>query len=316
MRGTPARWVENRNGEQGTGNWEPGTGNGARASRARSFLIPCFPFPVPRSLLLLLLLSLVVPRVARAADAPAAANRLPPQLRGAGIDQRLGEAVPLDLVFRDEQGAPVRLGDALGEGKRPVVLALVYYQCPMLCNLVLNGLLKAMRAISLEAGRDFDVVAVSFDPREGPALAAAKKAAYVERYGRPNGAAGWHFLTGEQAPIAALAAAVGFRYRFDEERGEFVHAAALTVLTPDGKVARYLFGVEPSSRDLRLALVEASAGKIGTPLDRALLYCFRYDAAAGRYGAVVLNLVRGGAVATLAAFALFYGTLARRRRRR
>jgi protein SCO1/2 len=223
---------------------------------------------------------------------------LPPVLREVGFDQRLGEQVPLDAVFRDESGGPVRLGDCL-EG-RPTVLVLAWYRCPMLCTQVLNGLSKSMRACGLDLGRDFQVVTVSFDPGETPELAAAKKASYVEDYGRPGAAEGWRFLTGEEREIARLTAAVGFRQRWDPATKTYAHAAGVVVLTPAGKVSRYFFGLDYRPRDLRLALVEASDGKVGSPVDRVLLFCFHYDERTGRYTPAVMAFVRlGGALTVL-----------------
>jgi protein SCO1 len=242
------------------------------------------------------------------------ADEQPAALRGIQIEQRLNEPVPLELPFRDESGRAVRLADYFG--RQPVILALVYYNCPMLCTQVLNGLVSALSVISLDAGRDFDVVAVSFDPREKPPDAAAKKSAYASRYRRPGGQNGWHFLTGDEASISALAASVGFRFRYDREKDQFAHASAVYVLTPEGRLSRYFFGIEYAPRDLRLGLVEASAGRIGTPVDRVLLYCFHYDPATGKYGAVVLNIVRLAGVVTLAALGLSIALLSRRHRHR
>lgn len=233
--------------------------------------------------------------------------------RGVGFDQRLNEQVPLELEFRDEAGARVMLGQYFG--KRPVVLSLVYYNCPMLCTLVLNGMLRAFRTLSFDAGGQYEAVTVSIDPRETPALAAAKKRTYIESYRRAGAERGWHFLTGEQKPIEALARAVGFRYAYDAASGQFAHAAGIVVLTPGGRIARYLYGVEFSPRDLRLSLVEAAANRIGTPVDQVLLLCFAYDPATGKYGAVVMNLLRAGAVATLAAVGGLVLILLRRERR-
>ncbi|MFN2387581.1 MAG: SCO family protein, partial [Thermoanaerobaculia bacterium] len=227
-----------------------------------------------------------------AGDAPAPADGRPRALRGVEIAQRLNQRVPLEVPFRDEAGRAVRLGDYFG--KRPVVLALVYYECPMLCTQVLNGLAAALGAVSFDTGREFDVVAVSFDPRETPKLAAEKKRTYVTRYGRPGAEKGWHFLTGDAASIAALTEAVGFRYRFDPETGQFAHASAVYVLTPEGVLARYFYGIEYAPRDLRLSLVEASRGRVGSPVDQLLLYCFHYDPVEGKYGAVAMNMVRLG----------------------
>ena len=242
-----------------------------------------------------------------------AANETPGALKGIGIDQRLNEILPLSLPFRDEVGRSVTLGDAFG--KRPVVLALVYYNCPMLCTQVLNGLVAALNVMSLEAGRDFDVVAVSFDPRETPAMAAAKKDAYLGRYRHPGSDTGWHFLTGDAASIQALTKAVGFRYRYDGDLDLFAHASAIMVATPEGKLSRYFYGIEYGPRDLRLGLVEASSGKIGTPVDQILLYCFHYDPASGKYGPIVVNIVRLGGLATLVLLGVAMIVMSRRRGR-
>jgi len=238
-------------------------------------------------------------------------------LREVGIDQRLGESIPLDARFRDENGRDVRLVDYFGAGK-PVILSLVYYECPMLCTQVLNGLASALDVVTLDAGKEFTVLTVSFDPRETHALAAAKKKSYLERYRRPGAEAGWHFLTGDSASIAALTSAAGFRYSWDPEISQYAHASGITVLTPRGVIARYFFGIEYSPRDLRLALVEASENKIGTPADHLLLYCYRYDPASGKYGAVALNMVRVGGVVTLVCLGsfLFFSLRADRRKRR
>jgi protein SCO1 len=238
----------------------------------------------------------------------------PQILRNVAIEQRLDRPLPLDLPFRDETGRAVRLREYFG--KRPVVLVLAYYNCPMLCTEVLNGLSSAMRVLTFDAGRDYEVVTVSFDPRDTPSDARAKKEPYVARYGRPTGAAGWHFLTGEPASIAGLTEAVGFRYAWDEKIGQFAHASAIYVATPDGRLSRYFYGIEYAPRDLRLALVEASRGKIGTPVDQLLLYCYHYDPAAGRYGAVVMNMVRVAGVAAVLLLTTFLTLMWRRDRRR
>jgi protein SCO1/2 len=219
-------------------------------------------------------------------------------LRDIGIDQHLDEQVPLDLTFRDEAGQPVTLGQYFGS--KPVILALVYYECPMLCTLTLNGLVSALRAVSFDVGNQFNVVTVSFNPAETASLAAAKKQTYLTSYGRSSADAGWHFLTGDAANIKRLVDAVGFRYRYLPERKQFAHAAGITLLTPRGKIARYFFGVEYAPRDLRLGLVEAAQEHIGSPVDQLLLYCFHYDPVTGKYGAVVMNIVRlGGALTVL-----------------
>jgi protein SCO1/2 len=241
---------------------------------------------------------------------PAAAR--PGVLGKIGIDQRIGESIPLDVEFTDEDGKTVRLGQYFG--KRPVILALVYYECPMLCTQVLNGLVSALGVLNFEVGREFDVVAVSFNPKEGPGLASQKKAAYVERYGRPQSAHGWHFLTGTQASIDTLTKAVGFRYAYDDKIKQYAHGAGIELLTADGVLAKYFYGIEFSARDIRLGLIEASSERLGTPIDDVLLLCYHYDPATGAYGASVLRMVRLGAVATMLAFAVFLTVSLRRER--
>src|SRR5688572_19116770 len=206
------------------------------------------------------------------------------------IDQHLDKPLPLDLPFVDENGTQVRLGDYFG--KRPVVMALAYYECPMLCTQVLNGLVTALGVLNFEPGREFEVVAVSFNPREGPGLASQKKANYLERYGRPHTAAGWHFLTGKEDSIKRLTDAIGFRYEFDPEIQQYAHGAGIEVLTPKGAISKYFYGIEFSARDIRLGLIEASEDRIGTPIDDVLLFCYHYDPATGKYGAAVLRMVR------------------------
>jgi protein SCO1/2 len=241
------------------------------------------------------------------------ASAKPGLLGKIGLDQKIGEPIPLDLPFTDDAGQAVTLRKYFG-GKRPVILALVYYECPMLCTQVLNGLVTSVGVLNFQVGREFDVVAVSFNPKEGPGLAAQKKAAYVERYGRPDSADGWHFLTGTQASIDALTAAVGFRYAYDEKIGQFAHGAGIEVLTPQGVLSKYFYGIEFSARDLRLGLIEASSERIGTPIDDVLLLCYHYDPATGKYGAAVLGLVRAGGIATMLAFGVFLTVSLRRDR--
>ena len=236
----------------------------------------------------------------------------PAALRGIGIDQRLGEQLDLALAFKDETGATVRLDDYFGS--RPVILTLNYYECPMLCTLELNGLTAALRTISLEPGRDFQIVTVSINPKETPELAAQKKAQYVKEYGREGATSGWHFLTGDEREIRALADAVGFRYAFDPESGQFVHAAGIVVATPDGRLSRYFYGVEFAPRDLRLGLVDSSAGKIGTLADRILLFCYHYDPATGRYGAAAIKMMRLGGIVTVILLAWGIRSMLRRSR--
>jgi protein SCO1/2 len=224
---------------------------------------------------------------------------LPPVLRPVGFDQRLDAQVPLDLGFKDEMGQSVQLGDYFGS--KPVILVLAYYRCPMLCTQVLNGLVRALLDITFDVGKEFNVVTVSFDARETPALAAAKKKTYLERYGRRGAEAGWHFLTGEEDSIRRLTQAVGFRYTYDARNDQFAHASGIMILTPRGRISRYFYDITYSPRDVRLGLVEASANQIGSPVDQILLYCFHYDPAEGKYGPVIMNFVRLGGVLTLLA---------------
>jgi protein SCO1 len=257
---------------------------------------------------LILLFMVVIPVGLRAEDP------LPNILRDVGIDQRLDEQVPLDLVFRDETGKTVRLGEYF-DGK-PVILVLAYYRCPMLCNQVLNGLVDGLRGVPLVMGEQYRVVTVSIDAREKPELAAAKKVNYALSYGGPGTADGWHFLTGEQEPIDQLSRAVGFRYRYDAEQDQFAHGSGIMVLTPQGKIAHYFLGIRYSPRDLRLALVEASAGKIGSPVDQLLLLCYHYDPTSGKYSLAVMSLIRLGGVLTLVILGAFLARVWYQERRR
>ena len=252
------------------------------------------------------------PPQASAMRGPDGRTFLPPALEGVGIDQKLNAQAPLDLTFRDEYGRPVRLAGYFGE--RPVLLALVYYQCPMLCTQILNGVEMSLKAISFNPGRDFEVVVVSFDPSDTPELAGAKKRNYLRRYGRPDTANGWHFLTGEQANIKTLADAVGFRYRWDPATKQFAHASGIYLLTPEGRISRYFYGVDYPPRDVRLGLIEASQRKIGNAVDALLLFCYHYDPATGKYGALVMNMLRLGAGAFLVLGTVFYYFLWRRNR--
>lgn len=231
------------------------------------------------------------------------ANLRPPGLKNVGIEQHLNEQIPPDLAFRDESGKSVRLADYFG--KKPMILNLVYYQCPMLCGEVLSGLESALRVLKFDVGKEFDVLTVSFDPTETPQMAAAKKAEYLKRYGRSGAAQGWHFLTGPAASIDALTKAAGFQYQHDPKTGQFAHATAIMVLTPEGKIAQYYYGVEFAPKDLRLGLIQASQNKIGTVVDQVLLYCFHYDPDTGKYGAIisrVLQLAAGATVLILGTF--------------
>lgn len=257
---------------------------------------------------LILCLAIVAVQVA----STSAQNAMPVPLRDVGIDQRLNEQVPLDLVFRDEAGREVRLSEYFAD--KPVILTLVYYECPMLCNEVLNGLLRSLRALPFDIGDQFAVITVSFNPRETSALAAAKRATYIERYRRPRAAQGWHFLTGQEESIEALARAVGFRYAYDAETGQYAHASGIMVLTPEGKVSRYFYGIEYAARDLRLGLVEASRNRIGTAIDQLLLFCYQYDPRIGKYSALVMNMLRLAGLLTALGLATLILVLRRRER--
>src|SRR5688572_347779 len=232
--------------------------------------------------------------------AASSGNGLPDALQEIGIKQNLGEQLPLDTQVTDENGQKVTLGSMFTSG-RPVVIAFVYYECPMLCNEVLNGLTGSLKGMSLNAGRDFDVIALSFDARENekPGLAKNKKAAYMERYGRPDSEKGWHFLTADQASIDSITKAAGFNYRWDEKSNQFAHAGGVMVVTPEGKMSRYYFGIDFSPRDLKLGMIESANNRIGSAADQMLLYCYHYDPATGRYGLAILSVIRFGAILTL-----------------
>jgi len=225
------------------------------------------------------------------------ANVRPPYLQNVGIEQHLDGQVPPHLDFVDDAGHAVKLGDYFG--KKPLILNLVYYNCTMLCGEVLSGLTGAMKMVKFDLGNEFDVVTVSFNPQETPAIAAAKKQDYLKRYGRPGAASGWHFLTGTSESINALTKAVGFQYQYDPKINQYAHATAIMVLTPQGRISRYFYGVDFPPKDLRMGLVEASQGKIGNAVDQVLLYCYHYDPATGKYGAIVSNMLRLGAALTI-----------------
>jgi protein SCO1/2 len=227
-------------------------------------------------------------------------NGLPEALQKIGIEQKLGEQLPLETEFKNEDGQVIKLSRIFESG-RPVILAFVYYECPMLCNEVLNGLSGSLKGISLDAGKDFDVVAISFDARENdkPDLAKNKKAAYMERYGRPGAEKGWHFLTGTQASIDAVTKAAGFGFRWDEKSEQFAHAGGVMLVTPQGKMSRYFYGIDYSPRDLKLGVMESAENRVGNAADQMLLYCYHYDPATGKYGLAILSIIRIGAVLTL-----------------
>jgi protein SCO1/2 len=256
--------------------------------------------------------------MATATASPLLAQRqepLPKDLEGVGISEHPGARLPLDLEFTDEDGRPVRLAQYF-PGDRPVILTLGYYSCPMLCTLVLNGLVDGLKAVAWTPGREFNIVTVSIDPRETPTLAKLKKENYLTEYGRVGAAAGWHFLTGREENIRKLADAVGFGYRYVKERGQYAHAAAIFVIAPDGRIARYLYGVLYQPKTVHLALAEAGQGKIGTTVDQVLLYCFHYDAQEGRYVLAATNLMRFGGATTALVVGVWLLTSWRRGARR
>jgi len=238
----------------------------------------------------------------------------PAILSKVGITQNLNAQIPPDLMFRDEEGKSVRIGDFFGQ--KPIVLSLVYFDCPALCTEVLNGELRTMKAISLDLGKDFEAVTVSFEPKDIPALAKAKRDVYAGQYGRPGAADHWHFLTGEQQSIDALTKVAGFQYAYDPSIRQYAHAAAILVLTPDGRIDRYFYGVQYPARDVRLGLVEASEGKIGTLTDHALLYCFQYDPMTGKYGVVIMNVLRAAGGLTVLVLGIFMTIMFLRERKR
>jgi protein SCO1/2 len=225
------------------------------------------------------------------------ANMRPPGLKNVGIEQHLNDQIPPDLIFRDETGKSVRLADYFG--KKPLILNLVYYQCPMLCGEVLSGVESALRVLKFDVGKEFEVLTVSFDPKETPQMATAKKAEFLKRYGRPGAAEGWHFLTGPESSIAALTKAAGFDYEYDPKTGQFAHATAIMVLTPEGKIAQYYYGVEFAPKDLRLGLVQASQNKIGSIVDEVLLYCYHYNPDTGKYSAIISRILKIAAGTTI-----------------
>ena len=248
-------------------------------------------------ILMLLALSVIASAQTIPDNVGKSSSGLPVQLQNVGFEPQLNAQLPLDLSFRDESGRDVQLREYFG--RKPVLLALVYYGCPVLCNQVEMGVVGSLKMLSFNAGRDYEVIFVSFDSRETPDMAAQKKAAALSHYGRPETASGWHFLTGKEEQVHALTSAANFRYSFDQRHNLFAHASGIMLLTPDGRISRYFYGVEYPSRDVRLGLVDASAGKIGTPIDHLLLFCFQYDPETARYSATVLKIVRLGGILTI-----------------
>jgi len=265
----------------------------------------------------MLLLGLVVSVCAqqdglRPSSDGATTNQRPQILSQVGIDQHLNQALPLDLHFRDESGKDVRLGDYFG--KRPVILSLVYYRCPMLCGEVLNGLTSSLNILSFDLGRDYEIVTVSIDPRETPDVAAKMKATYLRRYNRhtPEAENGWHFLTGSQDQISQLAKAVGFRYVYDPRIDQYAHASGIQLVTPDARLSQYYYGIEYFPKDIRLGLIEASKNHIGTVVDQLILYCYHYDPTTGHYGAIVMRILRLSGIATVLLLGGFIFVMVRR----
>ena len=236
-----------------------------------------------------------------------------PQLDTVTFKQRLNTTLPLDARFKDENGRDVTLGEYFN-GTRPVVLAFVYYSCPMLCTQIMNGVARAVKVLPFTPGKDFEVVFISFDPRDEPPTASAKKAALMNYWSTQNQSGAWHFLTGEEPQIKQVTSAAGFFYMWDEKSQQYAHLSGLLVLTPDGRLSRYFYGIEYSPKELRLALFESGQGHIGSLVDELLLYCYHYDPANGRYGAVVMNLVRLGGVLTVLAIAGFILLMRRQER--
>lgn len=241
------------------------------------------------------------------------ASNVPPQFKEVTFAQRLNERLPLEATFRDEAGRTVALGDFFGE--RPVLLAFVYYQCPLLCSQVMNGISSALKVVPYVPGEDFEVVLISFDPRDTPEAANAKKRAHLLHWSRQDTAGGWHFLTGDEATIRQVTAAAGFNYTWDEPTKQFAHVSGVLAVTPDGRLSRYFYGVEYSPKELRMALVESGAGKVGSLVDELLLYCFQYDPESGRYGVIVMNLIRLGGILTVALMVGFVLLMRRRESR-
>jgi protein SCO1/2 len=235
-------------------------------------------------------------------------------IKGVEFEQKLNQQLPLELGFRDEAGQAVQLADYFDQ--KPVILVFAYYECPMLCTLVLNGLLTSLNELTFDVGNQFEIITVSIDPTETPELAAAKKQIYLAQYSRPDAAAGWHFLTGDQPAIEQLTGAAGFHYNYDANRGEYAHPTGIMVVTPQGKLARYFYGIDFPARDVRLGLVEAAAAKIGSPVDQLLLLCYHYDPVAGQYTMTIMNIIRLAGLTTVGAIGAVIAVFVRRDRRR
>jgi protein SCO1/2 len=274
---------------------------------------------VKRSLWILIIIANFAARAAAGDFAPPPPDTAPATqpaiLKDVGIDQKLGAQVPPDLVFRDQSGREVKLGDYFGKSNRPIILTLVYYKCPMLCTMVLNDLVRTMNGLSaLTAGKDYDVLTVSFDATETPELAAKKRARYLHEYGKRGELGGWHFLVGDEDSIKKLTDVVGFRYAWDPKFEQYAHASGLMILTPDGKISRYFYGLDYSVRDVRLTLVEASQNKIGSAVEQVMLYCFHYDPSTGKYSLAITNILKVAAALTLVALGSYLFVNFRRER--
>lgn len=269
-----------------------------------------FPTPPRRAAIILALCGILV----ALSPVPASAHTaLPPIFADVAFEQRLNEQVPLDAAFRDESGRAVTLRDYFGQ--RPVILVPVYYSCTTLCPLLLDGLARSLRPVSFEMGKDFTIVTMTINPRETPAQAAAKKDLAVRQYARPGVVEGWHFLTGEEASIRRVTQAIGFRYTYDAKTDQYAHAAGVVILTPQGRTARYFYGIDLPPRDLRLGLIEATEGRIGSPIDQVLLFCYHYDPLTGRYGLIIMNVIRLAGLVTVLILGAFIVVMLRRDRR-
>jgi protein SCO1 len=258
----------------------------------------------------LIIAGFLIPAVALSAWA----QQIPPSLKSVGLDQKLDSQLPLDVMFRDENGKAVKLQEYFG--KKPVVLSFAYYTCPMLCTMLLDGMVRGLRAVPAEMGPDYEAVNISIDPNEKTSAAAAKKKEYLGKYGRAGAETGWHFLTGDQSSIKKVADAAGFRYVYDPVSKQFAHASGILILTPDGRISRYFYGIVFSPRDLRLGLSEASSSKISSPVDKLLLFCYHYDALTGKYSLLISRLVQLGGGMTVLLMGVFWLALRRRVHRR
>ena len=285
----------------------PSTGDRRVAMRGRTLIRLFVVLSWVKNLSITLALIAAWPHAATAHD-----NTRPPALRDVAFEQKLDAQIPLGLTFRDEDGNQIRLANYFN-GK-PVILTFVYFKCRDLCPLLLDGIVRSLKALSFSAGNEFNMLTVSFDARDTPALAAAKKKDFAGQYARPGAARGWHFLTGDPSEIQKLTQSVGFRYSYDPHTGEFGHATGIVLLTPAGKTSRYFYGIDFSPRDLRLGLIEAASNKIGSPIDQLLLFCYHYDPVTGKYGLLINNVIRFAGLATVLLLGVFIFAMVRRER--